>query len=176
MRKYTDEEQELARKLITEEEASAMMRCICYQNMNDASYYKPHLNGWVSTDSEEIKAFNNLVDKGYVLRSDPVYPNCDLRQYSVTLAGLDVLSAYLKVYIFATNTLANFRSYAKDDVLKLMVDQAKIDGATEMKTKHIAEAARIPQELAGKSLRTLTEEGYVKRTGHGWILTDKAFE
>lgn len=172
MVKYDDETQRLAKTLITEAEANAMMKCINYQNMNDASIYKPYLNGWTATDADEIKTLNSLVEKGYATCGKPI-KNTDLKTYSLTLDGLNVLSAYLKVYIYATGASLPNREWVEDDILELMQGAAKQYGASEASAERIADAARLPKELTVKGLRKLNEQGYVKKTGHGWILTDK---
>lgn len=171
MFRYDDETQRLARMLITEAEANAMMKCINYQNTNDASIYKPHLNGWTATNWDEIKALEGLVTKGYVARG--ITPLSKFYTYRLTLDGLNVLSAYLKVYIYATGASYPNREWIEDDILEFMQGVAKQYGVSEASAERIADAARLPKELTTKGLRKLNEQGYVKKTGHGWILTDK---
>lgn len=175
MAKYSDETQILAKMLISKNEAIEMGKCIGFKG-TDAATYKPFHNNisvW-NDDKDKVRLWKGLVDKGYAFCRNDQHEKATWKDYHLTPEGLNVLSAYHKVYIYSTAAHPTWSDNAGESILGVMRYNAVTAGAHEATTGQIANAVRLPKELTAKALRKLRDEGLVKRTSHGWIITDQA--
>ena len=156
MNKYTDETQKLARMLISTEEAIEMGKCIGFNRHDpDAATYKPFHNNisvW-NDDKDKVSLWKGLVDKGYAFCRNDQHEKATWKD---------------------TAAHPTWSDNAGESILGVMRYNAVTAGAHEATTGQIANAVRLPKELTAKALRKLRDEGLVKRTSHGWIITDKA--
>jgi len=180
-----------ASKVLSAETARKMEHCVGFDRKkiyrrNGVPYFKPYRNHFMPGGSDNA-IWENLKERGFADCSNA--DDQGHRYYWMTHEGLNILSAYDRVFIYSDSANGN-EIDASYDVLQVLLDEAVYCGYgcwIPTPAKEIAKRARLPLKLTLDTLHylrdkcgyaALTYEGGVDDEGfphcnHGWVLSKK---
>ena len=180
-----------AKNVLSEKEVEKMEHCIGYRpekvyRRSGSRYFKPYRN-YFYPGGTDAAVWEGLKEKGFADCGDA--DKNGHRTYWLNHSGMNVLSAYKRVFIYSDSANGN-EIDAQYDVLKVLLDDAVFCGYgcwMPSGARSIALRARLPLKLTLSTLKYLKDkcgyaahvyeggaddEGFPHCT-HGWTLTKK---
>ena len=164
---HADYKAAIAEKKVTESQKNKMLHAIGWNERSDriytragTRYFRPYRNYYDAGEPDQ-KDWQELTEKGLA------------KQYGsgifyVTNAGLDLLSAIMRTYIYCDNS--DCVADAKGEVVDILIADACYCGYgcwLPTSAKDIARRARLPLALTRKTLRSLCAEGITVKSYYG---------